>query len=292
MKLEGTYTAMVTPFRGSGIDIDAYRKLLEKQALAGVSGVVPCGSTGEAATMSGPERDELLSVTLETVGDKLQVIPGTGTNSTATTIELTRRAEAAGAHAAMIVAPYYNKPTQEGLLNHFCWVADATSLPLVVYNVPSRTAVTIAPRTIAALHKTGRYVALKEAGGSIDAVSDIRAACDMTVLSGDDSLTTSMMALGARGVISVISNVYPVLVREMVESALAGDYTSASRNHFQLLPVIRAAFVESNPAPVKAMLAIKGWIDGSVRPPLAGLSTSAAATVRKAMDTMSEAQNV
>jgi len=292
MKLDGTYTAMVTPFKNGGIDLDAYRTLLGKQTEAGVSGVVPCGSTGEAATLSDAERDELLSVTLECVGDTLQVVPGTGTNSTTTTIELTKRAEAAGAHAAMIVAPYYNKPTQEGLLNHFRKVADATSLPLVVYNVPSRTAVTIAPATIAALHETGRYVALKEAGGSIDAMSDIRAACGMTILSGDDSLTTSMMALGAKGVISVVSNVYPELVRDMVDAALEGDYARAAQVHYQLLPVMRAAFVESNPAPVKAMLAIKGWIDDSVRPPLAGLTPSAAAMVRKAMDTMSEAQNV
>lgn len=292
MTFEGTYTAMVTPFRGGGVDIDAYRTLLEKQADAGVSGVVPCGSTGEAATMSDAERDELLAVTLETVGGKLQVIPGTGTNSTATSIELTKRAEDAGAHAAMIVAPYYNKPTQDGLLDHFRRVADATSLPLVVYNVPGRTAVTISAGTIAALHKTGRYVALKEAGGSIDAMSDILAASDMTILSGDDSLTTSMMALGARGVISVVSNVYPELVCEMVNSALEGDYKRASRIHFQLLPIMRAAFIESNPAPVKAMLAIKGWIEESVRPPLVGLSAPAARTVRKAMDTMSEAQNV
>lgn len=293
MQFRGTYTAMVTPFRGGAIDTDAYRALLELQRRAGVNGVVPCGSTGEAATMTVEERRRLLTLTLDTVGDHLQVIPGTGTNSTETTIALTQDAEAAGAHAAMIVAPYYNKPTQQGLLDHFSRVADATELPLVIYNVPGRTAVTIHANTIRLLHETGRFAALKEAGGSLDAMSDIRASSDITILCGDDSLTVPMMSLGATGVVSVVSNLYPGTVKDMVERALAGDFAGAAEIHFKLLPIVRAAFIESNPAPIKAMLALEGIIaNGDVRGPLAPLGEESFNRIRSVLDRYAAAGTV
>ncbi len=284
MEFRGAYTALVTPFRDGAVDTEAYRKLLEAQKAAGVAGVVPCGCTGEAATLSVEERKDLLNTALETVGDKLSVIPGTGSNSTQATIALTRDAEKAGAHGAMLITPYYNKPSQAGMLDHYRRVADATSLPLVLYNVPSRTGVTLNPDTVAALFDTGRFAAIKEAGGSVDAVSDLRAASDITILSGDDSLTVPMLSLGASGVVSVVSNLYPGVVRDMVESALAGDFDRAAELHFKLLPVVRAAFCEPNPSPVKAMLALRDLIANELRPPLVPVGQSSMELIRATLE--------
>jgi 4-hydroxy-tetrahydrodipicolinate synthase len=268
MEFKGTYTALVSPFKRGRLDVDAFRALLAMQRDAGVSGVVPCGCTGEAATLSGDERRRLLEAALDAVGDTMQVIPGTGTNSTESTVALTQEAENAGAHAAMLITPYYNKPTQDGLLNHYRTVAEQTRIPLILYNVPGRTGVTLAPSTVAALYETGRFAAVKEAGGHVEAVSDLQTHSGITVLSGDDSLTLPMMALGARGVVSVISNLLPRPVNDMVSGALTGDYERARRIHFRLLPVMRAAFLETNPSPIKAMLSIRGIIENEVRLPL------------------------
>jgi 4-hydroxy-tetrahydrodipicolinate synthase len=283
MEFRGTYTALVTPFRKGEVDYGAFKALLERQKSAGVTGVVPCGCTGEAATLSLDERKEVIRLSLETVGDSLRVVPGTGTNSTASTIALTREAERAGAHAAMIITPYYNKPSQRGLVEHYLRVADATTLPLVLYNVPGRTGVTIAADTVAELHASGRYAAIKEAGGSVDAVSDILAKCAITVLSGDDSLTLAMMSVGGKGVVSVVSNLVPRLVREMVENALSGGYEAARGIHYRLLPLIRAAFVESNPSPIKAMLSLRGLAQNELRAPLVPVSDKSAEVIRKAL---------
>lgn len=280
MEFRGTYTALVTPFRDGAVDTEAYRRLLEAQKAAGVAGVVPCGCTGEAATLSVEERNDLLDTALKTVGDELSVIPGTGSNSTQATIALTRDAEKAGAHGAMLITPYYNKPSQAGMLDHYRRVADATSIPLILYNVPSRTGVTLNPDTVAALFHSGRFAAIKEAGGSVDAVSDLRAASDITILSGDDSLTVPMLSLGASGVVSVVSNLYPGVVRDMVESALAGNFDRASELHFKLLPLVRAAFCEPNPSPVKAMLAMRDLIANELRPPLVPVGPSSMDLIR------------
>jgi 4-hydroxy-tetrahydrodipicolinate synthase len=279
MEFKGTYTAVVTPFKNGEVDLKAYSDLLESQRGAAVTGVVPCGCTGEAATLSAAERRQILDTTLSLVGDSLQVIAGTGTNSTDTTIANTREAETAGAHAAMLITPYYNKPSQQGLYDHYRRIGDATNLPLMLYNVPGRTGVTLAPETIARLYETGRYTAIKEAGGSMDAFSNIRAASDITVLSGDDPLTVSMMALGGAGVVSVVSNLMPGMVREMVDSAHEGDFKRASELHFRLLPLVRAAFVESNPSPIKAMLASRGMIENELRPPLAPVGMASMKTI-------------
>ncbi len=257
--LRGVWTALVTPFRDGTVDLEAFRGLVATQTAAGVDGVIVCGSTGEAATLSNSERSRLVEVALEACrGTGTQVWVGTGTNATESSIELTRAAEAQGARGAMVVAPYYNKPTQEGLFRHFEAVALATSLPLIVYNVPGRTGVNIAPETIARLHALGRYAAVKEASGSLDQVSDIRAQCDMTVLSGDDSLTVPMMALGATGIISVVSNLLPGALRSMVDACAAGDWALGRTWHFRLLPFFRAAFWETNPSPVKMLLHLDG----------------------------------
>ena len=289
MEFRGTYTALVTPFETGALDTDAFKRLLSAQKAARVTGVVPCGCTGEAATLKPSERAKLLELALDEVGSELQVIAGTGTNSTESTTAHTRDAEAAGAHAAMLITPYYNKPTQAGLLDHYRRVGDATTLPLILYNVPGRTGVTIAAETVAKLYETGRYAAIKEAAGSIDAVSDMRAACDITVLSGDDSLTVSMIALGATGVVSVVSNVAPETMREMVAAALEGDFPRAADVHYRLLPLMRAAFVETNPSPVKAMLAIQGIAHEEVRLPLATVGEASRETIRRALERFSEA---
>lgn len=284
MELQGTYTALATPFRDGVLDLDAYRQLLRLQSDAGVAGVVPCGSTGEAATLADKERNALVDVALEVVGEDLAVIVGTGTYSTAKTIANTKEAEAAGAHAAMVVTPYYNKPSQTGLLRHYLAVAEATTIPLVLYNVPGRTGVTLAPGTVAELAKTGRFAAIKEAGGSLEAVSDLCSRGGMTVLSGDDELTVPMMSIGARGVVSVVSNVLPRIVRDMVECALAGDFARAAELHYRLLPVMRAAFVESNPSPVKAMLSLRGLVANELRAPLAPVGEASMEVIRRALE--------
>jgi len=286
MDFQGTYTALVTPFRKGVVDYGAFKTLLARQKAGGVTGVVPCGCTGEAATLSLDERKELIRLSLETVGDSLRVVAGTGTNSTQSTVALTREAERAGAHAALIITPYYNKPSQRGLVEHYLRVAEATTLPLVLYNVPGRTGVTLSAETVAELHASGRFAAIKEAAGSVDAVSDLRAKCGITVLSGDDSLTLPMMAVGAAGVVSVVSNLMPGAVREMVDHALAGEYAAAREIHYRLLPVVRAAFVESNPSPIKAMLSLEGLIENELRAPLVPVSEKSLDIVRRALETV------
>jgi 4-hydroxy-tetrahydrodipicolinate synthase len=284
MEFRGVYTALVTPFRDGRVDTAAFKNLLEKQRDAGVAGVVPCGCTGEAATLSLDERRELVRVALEVVADRLRVVPGTGTNSTESSIALTKDAENAGAHAAMLITPYYNKPSQRGLVEHYLRVAEATTLPLILYNVPGRTGVTLEPDTVAELYASGRFAAIKEAAGSVDAVSEIRSRSQITVLSGDDSLTLPMIAVGAQGAVSVVSNLYPGMVREMVEAALGGDLPRACELHYRLLPVVRAAFVESNPSPIKAMLSLSGDIENELRPPLVPVSPRNLAAIKSTLE--------
>lgn len=292
MEFRGTYTALVTPFTHGAVDYDGYCNLLDLQKAGGVNGVMPCGCTGEAATVDRAERERLLGLSLERAGDAMQIIPGTGTNSTRSTIELTKEAEAAGAHAAMLITPYYNKPSQQGLYEHYARVGEATTIPLLLYNVPGRTGVTLSTETITRLYETGRYPAIKEAAGSVDAVSEMRAACDITVLSGDDSLTLPMMSVGAAGVVSVVSNLVPELVSDMVASALQGDYARAGELHYRLLPLMRAAFIESNPSPMKAMLAARGIIENELRAPLAPVSASNLAALRKVVERYTKAGSI
>jgi 4-hydroxy-tetrahydrodipicolinate synthase len=267
--LQGVLTAAVTPFRDGQIDDDALRELIQAQVEAGVTGVVACGSTGEAATLTPSERERVVALAVEScAGSSTQAWVGTGTSCTRTTIELTRQAERQGAAGAMIVAPPYNKPTQEGLFRHFEEVAAATNLPLILYNVPGRTSVHVAPETVARVHTLGRYVALKEASGSLDQVTDVRDRCEMTVLSGDDSLTLPMLAVGAQGVISVVSNLLPRETTRLVEAGLAGDFETARTWHFRLWPFFKGAFVETNPAPIKMLLALDGKMTPETRLPL------------------------
>lgn len=283
--LRGVWTAVVTPFRDGEVDEAAFGALLARQTAAAVDGVVVCGSTGEAATLTAAERELLVARAVEDCsGTTTQVWVGTGTNDTRTTIELTRQAERQGAAGAMIVAPPYNKPTQEGLFRHFEAVAQSTELPLILYNVPGRTGVHVAAETVRRVHELGRYAALKEASGSLDHVSDVRAGCDMTVLSGDDSLTLPMLSVGAEGVISVVSNLLPAETRALVDAFHAGDVDEARAWHFRLLPFFKGAFIETNPAPIKALLEMDGIGTSETRLPLVPASDAARKQLRALLE--------
>lgn len=269
---KGSIAALVSPMKDGRLDERSLRRLLKMHRSAGTSGVVPAGCTGEAATLTEDERARILAVCLEEVGDAMPVIPGTGTNSTRGTIELTQAAERAGAHGALIITPYYNKPTPEGQYRHYRAVAEAVDIPIVIYNVPSRTGVNMLPETIARLAELPRIVAIKEASGSLDQVSAILELSAITVLSGDDSLTLPMMSVGAKGVISVAANVVPRLVADMV-AAYPADPPRAAELHRRLWPIARALFAETNPGPVKHAMAELGLIDdGELRAPLAEVS--------------------
>ena len=279
--LKGVLTAIITPFRDGAVDTNAFRKLIQLQIDAGIEGIVVCGSTGEAATMTDAERDEAAEIGIEMCkGTATQCWIGSGSNNTADSIERTQRAERQGADGAMIVAPYYNKPTQDGLYQHFEAVAKNSAIPLILYNVPGRTAVSVDPETIARAHELGRYVALKEASGSLDHASDVRALCDMTILSGDDSLTLPMLAIGAQGVISVVSNLLPAETRQMVQAFQSGNTAEAEVWHQRLLPFFRGAFIETNPAPMKMLLSLEGHCTPDTRLPL----VPATAAARRAME--------
>jgi 4-hydroxy-tetrahydrodipicolinate synthase len=272
MSFEGTYTAIVTPFRADGtVDLDALTDLVEWQVQSGVDGLVPCGSTGESATLSHAEHVQVVRQVVQVVGGRVPIIAGTGSNSTLEAVELTREARAAGASAALLISPYYNKPTQEGIFHHYRTVAEESGLPIITYNIPGRTASRIEPETTARLSRVPGVVGLKEAGGDLRLTSRTLALVEsgFTVLSGDDSLTLPMLAIGARGVISTTANVAPQAMSEITRRFLQGDAEGAREAHSRLLPVMEALFFESNPIPVKTALAILGRIpDPVLRLPL------------------------
>ena len=264
----GTYTALVTPFDSAGkVALGKLREMIDRQAEAGIDGIVPVGTTGESPTLDVDEHSKVIEQAIEAAGGRIKVIAGTGANSTSEAIELTQRAKDAGADASLQVTPYYNKPNQEGLKQHFTAVADL-GLPIVLYNVPGRTGREIDPETIAALSRHANIVAVKEAGGSVDRVNAILSLCDITVLSGDDSLTLPMMAVGAKGVISVASNVAPEPLTRMTHSALDGNWEEAAKLHRQYYPLFRDLFIDTNPIPVKAAMAMMGLIEEVYRLPL------------------------
>ena len=268
LELAGVYTALVTPFRNGVVDYPALRVLLQQQIDAKVAGVVPVGTSGESPTLDVKEHLKVIEETVGFVAGRCQVIAGTGANSTAEALEFTAEAKKIGADASLQVTPYYNKPTQEGVYRHFSTIADRTGLPLVIYNVPGRTGIAVAVETVARLAANPLMVAVKEAGGSVDRVSAIRDVCDITVLSGDDSLTVPMISVGAKGVISVASNVIPADMAAMVRAALAGDFRTAGEMHRKYYPLFRDLFIESNPIPVKAALAELKLIASEYRLPL------------------------
>jgi 4-hydroxy-tetrahydrodipicolinate synthase len=286
MNLQGAYTAIVTPFRAGNVDIATLRSLVERQVAAGVAGLVPVGTTGESPTLSIEEHRCVIETVIAAVGGRCQVIAGTGANATDEAIELTRHAREAGADATLQVTPYYNKPTQEGLYRHFVTIADTCGLPVVLYNVPGRCGVPIEIDTIRRLAAHPLVVAVKEAGGSVDRASAIRDACDLTVLSGDDALTLPMLAVGARGVISVAANLVPERVRALCDAWFADQPAVATRLHAELYPLFRDLFLETNPIPIKAAMAMAGLIAEEYRLPLCPMTPkhrdTLAATLRQA----------
>lgn len=268
---EGTHTALVTPFREDRIDEAAFEQLVETQIAARITGIVPVGTTGESPTLDHSEHRRVIELAVQRAAGRCLVIAGTGSNSTAEAVDLTCEAEKLGANAALLVAPYYNRPTQEGLFLHYAKIAEKTRLPLMLYSIPGRCGVEIGVDTVARLAERFPHVcAIKEAGGTVERVSQLRAVLPekFEVLSGDDSLTLPFMSVGAVGVVSVASNLIPAQVGALVQAALEGDYAKARALHFQLYPLFKDLFIESNPAPVKAALARLGTILPEVRLPL------------------------
>jgi len=273
---EGVHTALVTPFREADGSVDeaALRELVERQVAAGVDGLVPCGSTGEAATLSHAEHRRVVEVVVEAARGRVQVIAGTGSNNTREAIELTRHAKEAGADGALLISPYYNKPTQQGIVEHFSTIARECGFPLVVYNIPGRTASNIAPATLSRLAEVEQIVGVKEACGDIHQISQAIAACGegFTFLSGDDAMTLPLLAVGGHGVITTVGNLVPAEMAEMVRAFQAGDVERARSLHYRMLPLVDAIFRETNPIPVKAAVAMQGLIGEGIRLPLTPIS--------------------
>ena len=266
----GSLVAIVTPFRKGKVDERAFAELIEWQIAKGTSGIVPCGTTGESATLSHDEHNRVIELTVEVVRRRVPVIAGTGSNSTDEAITLTRHAKQAGVDGALLITPYYNKPTQEGLYRHYKAIAEAVDLPLVLYNIPGRTGVNMLPATIARLSSIQTIIGVKEGSGSVQQASDIVQMCGdrLTVLAGDDSLTLPMMAVGGKGVITVTANIMPAEMAGLVRAFAEGKVEEARRLHFKLSPLFAALFYETNPIPVKEALGLMGRIDPELRLPL------------------------
>ncbi len=274
-KFQGSFVAMVTPFRNGTVDEAKVRELVEFHIAHGTDGLIPCGTTGESPTLSHDEHKRLVEVVLGAARGRIRVVAGTGSNSTAEAIDLTTHAEKAGAAGALVVNPYYNKPTQEGLYRHFRAVAESVAIPILVYNIQSRTAVNVETATLERLVRDVKNVAgVKEASGSLDQMSQVIAACgpDFSVLSGDDNVTLPLLAIGGHGVVSVIANILPRETAEMVHAALDGDWKRARDLHYRLFPLARAAFLETNPIPIKEAMAMAGMIEPEFRLPMCRMS--------------------
>ncbi len=269
---QGSFVAITTPFSNNNVDEQTLRELVRFHLANGTNGIVPCGTTGESPTLSYDEHNHVVDVVIDEVNGKVPVIAGAGSNSTSETLMLTEHAKKAGADGVLLITPYYNKPTQDGLYNHFKTVAESVDIPIILYNVPGRTGVCIAPDTVAKLARIPNIVAIKEASGSLDQVSQILSRCDITVLSGDDSLTVPMISVGGKGVISVAANILPGRMANMVKAALSGDFELAKKIHFEMYPVFKTMFLETNPIPVKEALAMIGMIKPQLRLPLTNMS--------------------
>ena len=280
---KGVITALVTPFRGDAVDEEALRRLVDEQIRAGIDGFVPVGTTGESPTVSVEEHIRIIKIVVEETRKRVPVIAGTGANSTREAIELTIEARAVGADATLQVTPYYNRPTQDGLFRHFKAVADAAGLPIVVYNVPGRTGCDLLPETMARLCEVPLVVGIKEATGSAQRAAQIlsRVGDRMAVLSGDDATAFPLYALGAHGCISVVSNVAPADMAAMWDAAAAGDWKKARELHYKVFPLSEGLFIEANPIPVKAALAMMGKISDEIRAPLYPMTGANREKVRK-----------
>ena len=292
MKIQGLYTALATPFSRGTVDYGKLRDLVEFQIAGGVDGIVPVGTSGESPTLSMQEHAKVVKEVVKTANGRCIIMAGTGANSTEEAIHLTKEAKEIGADCSLQVTPYYNKPTQEGLYRHFSKVADDCGLPIVLYNVPGRAGVPIAANTIARLASNSNVVAVKEAGGSVERISEILSLCDITILSGDDSLTLPMMSVGAKGIISVASNVFPAELKEMVDLCLEGKFTEALPIPRRFYKLFKDLFIETNPIPVKAAMAMRGMIEEEYRLPLCEMSAANRAVLEATMKDFVAASNV
>ena len=289
----GTFTALVTPFRSGAIDVSAYEKLIEAQIAAGITGIVAVGTTGESPTLSPEEREQVIRLAVTSAKKRCVVLAGTGSNSTHHAVADTKAAEKLGVDGALLVAPYYNKPSQEGLFRHFKTIANATSLPIMLYNIPGRCGVDIGPDTVVRLAAECRnIVSIKEASGSVERVSELRARLPeaFTILSGDDSLTLPFMSVGAVGVVSVASNLFPAEVCALVRAFASGDVKEAEKLHRKLFPLFKALFIEPNPVPVKTALGSRGAMSGECRLPLCEMTEANQARLRKTLEDFEQAR--
>ena len=271
MQFSGAFTALVTPFKDGAVDEDAYRALIEWQIEQGINGLVPCGTTGQSATLSHDEHGQVIRICVEQVGGRVPVLAGAGSNNTREAVELTRYAKDAGADGALLITPYYNKPTPAGLVEHFKAIAKEVSMPFVVYNVPGRTALNLAPKTLARIREAvPEVVGVKEATGDLKQVSDIVEIMgpEFSVMSGDDFTVLPLLSVGGKGVISVVTNIVPSLMAAMCKAFAARDTEKAAKLHFELMPLQRAMFLETNPIPVKTSLALMGKLSLELRLPL------------------------
>lgn len=275
--------ALVTPFQDGKVDKKALKGLLDFHIQSRTDVIIPCGTTGESATMSHDEHRDVMSFVVEYVAGKVPVVCGAGSNNTQEALGLIQHAKKIKAAGVLVVTPYYNKPTQEGLYRHYEFLAGKVDIPIILYNVPGRTGVSIQPSTVARLAKIPNIVAIKEASGSLEQVDQILDLCDITVLSGDDPLTVPMMSIGARGVISVTANILPVLVRDMVHRALEGNFEEARQIHRELFDISKVMFIETNPIPVKTALAMMGKIQPELRLPLCAMSAENEKKLREAL---------
>ncbi len=267
----GSIVALVTPFRNGKVDYPTLEKLIEWHIKEGTDALLPCGTTGESATLTHQEHKEVIKFVVERARGRCKVIAGTGSNSTQEALKLTAFSKEVGADGALLITPYYNKPTQKGLYLHYEKIAREVDIPIVLYNVPSRTGINIAPETVRDLSAIPNIVAIKEASGNLDQISKIIASSTLTVLSGDDSLTFPIMALGGKGVVSVAANIVPRKVKEMVHLFLKGDIESSRKLHYQLYPLFKVLFIETNPIPVKTALGMMGMLEPELRLPLCPL---------------------
>ena len=283
---KGSYVAIVTPFNDLKIDEKAYASMIEMHAAAGTDGIVPAGTTGESPTLSPEENEQLVDLTVRLVKGRMKVIAGTGSNSTAEAIEYTMAAEKSGADGALVVSPYYNKPTQKGLYEHFRAVAGAVKIPVIVYNIQSRTGVNVATSTLARLAKDcPNITGVKEASGDLSQMSEVIEQCgpEFSVLSGDDALTLPLMAIGGHGIISVVANIIPADVKAMINAFNGGDIKKAQELHHRMFRLVKSMFVETNPIPVKAAMAMMGMITPEIRLPMTQPESENAAKIKKAL---------
>ena len=269
---KGAFTAIITPFdKNYQVDETKFRELIDFQIGNGINGLVPCGCTGEAATLTHQEQKKIIKIAVEAVNKRVPVIAGTGSNSTEETLDLTTYAEKVGADGALIITPYYNKPTPKGQILHYERIAKEVNIPIILYNVPSRTGISLSPEVVAKLNEIDNIVAIKEASGSLKQVNKILSLCDITVLSGDDFLSLPMLSVGAKGVISVAANIVPEEVSTLINSYLEGDIEKAKEIHFKLYPVFEGMFIETNPICVKTAMKLMNMLNGILRMPLCSM---------------------